>query len=202
MREIPGSCWTSISTPRWRFAAVLSMTRCCCWTDPRRPADDRRRAVRPVGGPGPGARPADLPHAGGCGARREGRILPVERGALATIRRRVGCHLRADERSGRCRPVNDRTGRRLSRRDVIGHAPLAPVASRVTRGSLAVVDRAFRNEPLLVSGDVLTVRFASACSLRLAIPTSQTRSIACGRQAGAGLRRVGSWGTRTGCARP
>ena len=55
----------------------------------------------------------------------------------------------------------------------------------MTRGSLAVVDRAFRNEPLLVSGDVLTVRFASACSLpQLAIPTSQTRSIACGRQAG------------------
>ena len=47
----------------------------------------------------------------------------------------------------------------------LGTLALAPVASRMTRGSLAVVDRAFRNEPLLVSGDVLTVRFASACSL-------------------------------------
>ena len=60
-----------------------------------------RRAVRAARGGRRGAGGADVRGAGGCGVRGRGPVLPLERGALAALRRRQGRLLRAHRRRGR-----------------------------------------------------------------------------------------------------
>lgn len=104
-----------------------------------------RVVVRPSGGGGRGAGGADVPDAGGGGAGGVGPVLPVERGALAAVRRRGGRRLRADHGPGRTGAVRTGAGVGLSGR-VSLRAPAAGRVRELRPGAPAGAARAFGSE--------------------------------------------------------